>query len=95
MHRDFACLLFSKLIRKPAESRITEIINESVLVEQDFVRESLPTNLIGMNQHMMCKYVEFVADLLLEELGYSKRYNTKNLFDFMENISIEGKTNFF
>jgi ribonucleoside-diphosphate reductase beta chain len=75
--------------------RIIEIISDAVAIEKDFVTDALPVKLIGMNSEMMCQYIEFVADRLLFELGCPKIYNSTNPFDFMEMISLQGKTNFF
>jgi len=95
MHTDFAVLLYSKLKRKINKNKIYEIIKEAVSIEKEFICESLPCRLIGMNQKSMKQYIEFVADRLVLQLGYDKIYNSANPFDFMEMISIEGKTNFF
>ena len=95
MHTDFAVLLFSKLQKKPKKAKIVELIKEAVEIEQEFITEALPCKLIGMNAKLMKQYIEFVADRLIVQLGYSKIYNSTNPFDFMEMISIEGKTNFF
>lgn len=95
MHRDFACLLYGKLERQLDPARVQEIISEAVVYEQEFVTEALPVNLIGINCGMMSDYIEFVADHLLASLGVTKVYNTANPFDWMEMISLEGKTNFF
>nr|CAH8871862.1 unnamed protein product [Trichobilharzia regenti] len=95
LHCDFACLLFKHIVKKPPKERIELIMKEAVVIEQQFLSEALPVSLIGMNCKLMCQYIEFIADRLLVELGYEKIYNSDNPFDFMENISIEGKTNFF
>jgi ribonucleoside-diphosphate reductase beta chain len=95
MHRDFACLLYSMLELKLPEERVHEIILDAVNHEKEFVMEALPVNLIGINCEMMSEYIEFVADHLLASLGVGKMYNTVNPFDWMEMISLEGKTNFF
>ncbi|MCC9169075.1 ribonucleoside-diphosphate reductase small subunit [Pontibacter harenae] len=95
VHCDFACLLYSMLENKLPEERVHEIIRDAVSIEQEFVTDSLPVDLIGMNTKLMSQYIEFVADRLLVELGYSKVYNSTNPFDFMEMISLQGKTNFF
>ncbi|CAH1962012.1 unnamed protein product [Acanthoscelides obtectus] len=95
LHCDFACLLFSYLVQKPSQERITNIIRDAVAIEQEFLSDALPVSLIGMNCDLMCQYIEFVADRLLTELGCKKVYNVKNPFDFMSIISTEGKTNFF
>ena len=98
MHTDFACLLHSKLLptQKLAPEHIAEIVREAVALEQDFVRSSLPEPILGMNSEEMCKYVEFVADRLARALGLSSNiYCTPNPLLFMEQISLQGKTNFF
>ncbi len=95
MHTDFACLLYSQLEQKLSSERVTAIIAEAVAIEQDFVTDALPVKLIGMNADMMSQYIEFVADRLLVSLGCNKLYNVGNPFDFMEMISLQGKTNFF
>ena len=95
MHTDFAVLLFSKLQKKPKKAKIVELIKEAVEIEQEFITEALPCKLIGMNAKLMKQYIEFVADRLIVQLGYPKIYNSANPFDFMEMISLEGKTNFF
>ncbi|MBT8194888.1 MAG: ribonucleoside-diphosphate reductase [Bacteroidia bacterium] len=95
LHCDFACLLYSMLENKISEEAVLEIINDAVELEKEFVVSSLPVGLIGMNSKLMCQYIEFVADRLLNSLGYKKHYNSENPFDFMELISLAGKTNFF
>ncbi|XP_053316422.1 ribonucleoside-diphosphate reductase subunit M2-like [Spea bombifrons] len=95
LHTDFACLMFKHLVNKPSEARVKELITDAVRIEQEFLTDALPVNLIGMNCKLMAQYIEFVADRLLLELGFSKIYRVENPFDFMENISLEGKTNFF
>jgi len=95
LHCDFACLLYSQLQNKLAPSQVTEIIKNAVTIEKEFVVDAIPVKLIGMNADMMCQYIEFVADRLLVALGCPKVYNTTNPFDFMELISLQGKTNFF
>jgi len=95
LHCDFACLMFSHLENKPSQERIYQIIDEAVKIEQEFLTEALPCRLIGMNCDLMRQYIEFVADRLLLELKCDKIYNKENPFDFMEHISLEGKTNFF
>lgn len=94
LHCDFACLIFHHLINKPTEHRVREVICEAVAIEKQFWVESLPC-LLGMNAELMNTYIEFVADRLLVSLNYSKAYKVGNPFPFMENISLEGKTNFF
>jgi ribonucleoside-diphosphate reductase beta chain len=95
LHCDFACLLYSMLENKLSEERVKSIIMDAVTNEHEFVTDALPVSLIGMNSKLMCQYIEFVADRLLVALGYSKVYNVTNPFDFMETISLQGKTNFF
>jgi len=95
LHTDFACLMYKHLVNKPSEEHVKSIIADAVKIEQEFLTDALPVNLIGMNCVLMSQYIEFVADRLLLELGCSKMYNVENPFDFMENISLEGKTNFF
>jgi ribonucleoside-diphosphate reductase beta chain len=95
LHCEFACLMYSMLENKMTEEEVQKIILEAVEIEKEFVSESLPVDLIGMNAKLMQQYIEFVADRWLNELGYSKVYNTTNPFDFMEMISLQGKTNFF
>lgn len=95
LHTEFAILLYSKLLKKVGKARVVEIIKEAVDIEKEFICEALPCRLIGMNSNLMCQYIEFVADRLSIQLGYDKIYNTKNSFDFMNMISLEGKTNFF
>lgn len=95
MHTDFACLLFTHLKRRPHPDVIQKIITESVHIEQEFLADALPVSLIGMNANLMCQYIEFVADRLLVSLGNDKFYNSSNPFDFMDMISLQGKTNFF
>jgi len=95
MHTEFAVLLYTKMQRKMKKARIYDIIKDAVTIEKEFICEALPCRLIGMNSKLMSQYIEFVADRLVVQLGYEKIYNTANPFDFMEMISLEGKTNFF
>ncbi|MDC0615605.1 ribonucleotide-diphosphate reductase subunit beta [Schleiferiaceae bacterium] len=96
LHRDFACHLHNNhLVNKVPQERIIQIISEALDIEREFITESLPVNLIGMNSKLMSEYLEFVTDHLLETLNCPKVYNTANPFDFMDMISLEGKTNFF
>ena len=95
LHTEFAVLLYSQLNKKINKARIHEIIKEAVDIEKEFINDALPCRLIGMNAGLMSQYIEFVADRLTVQLGYEKMYNAGNPFDFMEMISIEGKTNFF
>ena len=95
LHTEFACLMYSMLENKLSQDTINEIIKESVEIEKEFINDSIPCRLIGMNAVLMSQYIEFVADRLLVQLGYEKIYNSSNPFEFMEMISMEGKTNFF
>ena len=95
LHTDFACLMYSMLQNKLSKNEVNQIISEAVNIEIEFITESLPCSLIGMNKDEMKKYIKFVADRLLLQLGYNKIYNEKNPFDFMEMISMEQKGNFF
>ena len=95
MHTDFATLLHSKLQQPAAPARVRQIITEAVDIEKVFIRDSLPVSLIGMNADLMTQYIEFVADRLLVSLGCEKAYGSANPFDWMEMISLQGKTNFF
>ncbi|ODV83683.1 hypothetical protein CANARDRAFT_9247 [[Candida] arabinofermentans NRRL YB-2248] len=95
LHTDFACLLFSHMNNTPNEEIVVKIITEAVEIEKRYFTDALPCNLLGMNSDLMCQYVEFVADRLLLSLGCKKHYKVNNPFDFMENISLAGKTNFF
>ena len=96
MHCDFACLLYTRhLVNKLPKSTIEKIIRDAVDIEKEFICDALPVRLIGMNADLMSQYIEFVADRLLVELGNDKIFNASNPFDFMEMISLQGKTNFF
>ncbi|KAJ6599169.1 ribonucleotide reductase [Mycena vulgaris] len=95
MHTDFACLLFTHLKRRPHPDTVQRIITEAVKIEQEFLTDALPVDLIGMNAKLMRQYIEFVADRLLISLGNGKVYHAANPFDFMDMISLQGKTNFF
>eukprot|EP00548_Thalassiothrix_antarctica_P008867 CAMPEP_0194131784 /NCGR_PEP_ID=MMETSP0152-20130528/2460_1 /TAXON_ID=1049557 /ORGANISM="Thalassiothrix antarctica, Strain L6-D1" /LENGTH=411 /DNA_ID=CAMNT_0038826661 /DNA_START=51 /DNA_END=1286 /DNA_ORIENTATION=+ len=95
LHCDFACMLYSKLVNKLPQSRVTDIITDAVEIEKEFVSDALPVELIGMNSRLMCDYIEFCADRLLVALGCPKYYNAVNPFEWMEMISLQGKTNFF
>ena len=95
LHTEFAVLLYNKLENRLKNQKIEEIIKNAVEIEKEFICEALPCNLIGMNSKLMSQYIEFVADRLAVQLGNNKIYNSSNPFDFMEMISIEGKTNFF
>ena len=95
LHCDFACLLYNILGSKLSTERVQQIIGDAVAIEKEFVSDALPVDLIGMNSKLMCQYIEFVADRLLVALGYKRLFNATNPFDFMELISLQGKTNFF
>jgi ribonucleoside-diphosphate reductase beta chain len=96
LHCDFACMLYNQHItNKLSKETIQQIIMDAVAIEKEFVTDALPVKLIGMNADLMCQYIEFVADRLLVELGNQRVYNVSNPFDFMELISLQGKTNFF
>lgn len=95
LHCDFACLLYSQMENPLPIETVTEVIVGAVVLEEEFVRDALPVRLIGMNADLMCQYIRFVADRLLASLGCPKVYNTTNPFDFMDLISMQGKTNFF
>lgn len=96
LHCDFACLLYNNHIQNQLSiDTVTAIISDAVEIEKEFVTDALPVKLIGMNADLMCQYIEFVADRLLVELGGRKIYNATNPFDFMDMISLQGKTNFF
>lgn len=95
LHTEFAILLYSKLNKKIAKNKLYDIVKEAVEIEKEFITESIPCRMIGMNSKLMCQYIEFVADRLCLQLGYDKLYNSANPFDFMELISIESKVNFF
>lgn len=96
LHRDFACLLYTDHIRNQMDpAAVYDIIRNAVEIEQEFVSDALPVSLIGMNAELMKQYIEFVADHLLISLNLQKIYNATNPFDFMDMISLQGKTNFF
>jgi ribonucleotide reductase beta subunit family protein with ferritin-like domain len=95
LHTDFACLLYSKVQNRLSEERIKEIIRDAVAIEREFITDALPVELIGMNSKLMGQYIEFCADRLLMSLGCGKQWNVKNPFDWMDLISLQGKTNFF
>jgi hypothetical protein len=95
LHCDFACLLYSKLVNRLPESRIVEIICSTVAIEMEFVVDALPVELMGMNSAMMCNYIKFCANRLLLCLGCDRHFKIGNLFEWMETISLQGKTNFF
>jgi len=95
LHAEFACLLYSMLQNKLPDSVVHDIVRGAVTAERKFITEALPCDLIGMNNELMTKYIEFVADRLLSSLGHPKIFNSSNPFDWMELISLQGKTNFF
>jgi len=95
LHCDFACLLYSLLNNKLSEDKVRKIVCDAVEIEREFVCDALPCDLVGMNSKLMSQYIDFVADRLLVALGCSKVYNAQNPFDWMELISLQGKTNFF
>ncbi len=95
LHCDFACLLYSQLKHPLPVDHVQNIISNAVVIEKEFVRDALPVRLIGMNADLMCQYIEFVSDRLLQALGVPKIFHASNPFDFMDLISMEGKTNFF
>ena len=95
MHTDHAVLLYRYIVNQHTQSEVFKIVETAVDIEDEFITASLPCELIGMNSKMMKEYIRFVADRLLQQLGYNKLWNAENPFDFMENISLEGKTNFF
>lgn len=95
LHTEFAALLYTKLTKKIQKHRVYDIVKEAVEIEKEFISDALPCRLIGMNAKLMSQYIEFVADRLLLQLGYDKIFNATNPFDFMEMISLAGKTNFF
>ncbi|PSR95943.1 Ribonucleoside-diphosphate reductase small chain like [Actinidia chinensis var. chinensis] len=95
LHCDFACLLYELMTHKPSEDRVRGIVADAVTIEREFVCDALPCALVGMNGDLMSQYIEFVADRLLGALGCGKMYGVPNPFDWMELISLQGKTNFF
>ena len=95
LHCEFACLLYKMLSSKLSQEQVQSIIGNAVEIEKEFITEALPADLIGMNSRLMKQYIEFVADRWIDELGYPKLFNVSNPFDFMEMISLQGKTNFF
>ena len=96
LHCDFACHIYNRHVQNQlSKATVREIILDAVKIEKEFVTDALPVNLIGMNAELMCQYIEFVADRLLLELECEKEFDATNPFDFMEMISLQGKTNFF
>jgi ribonucleoside-diphosphate reductase subunit M2 len=95
LHCDFACLLYSKLINWLPDSRIVKIVSSAVKIEMEFIVDALPVILIGMNLAMMCNYIKFCTDWFLLTLGCNHHFKVRNPFEWMETISLQGKTNFF
>lgn len=95
LHLEFAIELFKLLKHKPSQDIVHEIVREAVAIEKSFILDALPCSLIGMNAEKMSEYIEYVSDRMLKQAGFDKIWNTQNPFDFMENISLDGKTNFF
>lgn len=95
MHTDFAVALYNMLNNRLSQEEIYDLIVEALEIEKEFILEALPCSLIGMNADLMTQYLEFVADRLIMQLGYERRFNTENPFEFMELISLRPKTNFF
>lgn len=94
-HCDFAALLFSHIVKKPSAEKIHEIFSDAVAIEKEFITDAIPVDLIGMNTGLMSTYIEYVADRLLTVLGYPKIFHSANPFDFMDLITLQGRTNFF
>jgi len=95
LHTEFACLLYKHIVNKLSQEKVYEIISDAVKCEQEFITDALPVELIGMNSKLMAQYIEFVADRLIFSLGYPKLYKSENPFEWMDMISLQGKTNFF
>ena len=95
LHQEFAVELYKVLRNKPNVNTLHAIVKEAVEIEKGFILDALPCNLIGMNSEKMAEYIEYVSDRLLKQIGVPPIWNSKNPFDFMENISLDGKTNFF
>ena len=95
LHATSAILIYNKLVNKLSESKIYDIFKEAINIEKQFVVESLPVSLLGMNETLMCEYIEYIGDFWLKELKLQPIYNTKNPFSFMDNLALEIKTNFF
>jgi ribonucleotide reductase beta subunit family protein with ferritin-like domain len=95
LHRDFACLLYRTMYAKQDDAAVHQIVRDAVAVEQAFVRDALPVHIIGMNKDLMAQYVEYVADHLLVSLGHTRLFHAANPFEWMDLISLSGKTNFF
>ncbi|KAK9836074.1 hypothetical protein WJX84_001169 [Apatococcus fuscideae] len=95
LHTDFACLLYNELDHQLPEAAVQRIVAEAVQLEEEYTCQALSVSLVGMNADLMAQYIKFVADRLLQALGCSKLYDARNPFDWMEQISLQGKTNFF
>lgn len=95
LHMEFACELYRELVWKLTQEQVESILKEAVAIEKEFVCDSLPVRLIGMNSDLMCQYIEYVADRLAKQLGYMRVFGAENPFGFMERISMESRTNFF
>ncbi len=95
LHTDFACAMYEEIQNRLTQAEVEQIIGEAVEIEKEFITDALPCSLIGMNKELMSEYIEYVADRLMKQLGYKPIWGTANPFDFMERISIEGKSNFF
>ncbi len=95
LHAEFACLLYQYVVNRLDVAEITKIMRDAVEIESEFINESLPCRLLGMNAELMTQYIQFVADRLMVQLGYDRIYNVNNPFDWMETISLQSKTNFF
>ena len=95
LHCDFACLLYTYLVNRLPEARVHEIVADAVAIEKEFITDALPVELIGMNSALKGQYIEFCADRLVEALGYQKLYNSRNPFEWMDMLSLSGKSNFF
>ena len=95
LHCDFAVLIYNHLYNKVSQERVTEIIKEAVVIEIEFITESIPCKMIGMNSELMIEYIMYVADRLLLQLGFDIIYFKENPFDFMKSFGLHGKTNFF
>jgi ribonucleoside-diphosphate reductase subunit M2 len=95
LHTEFAVLLYKHVVNKVSVNEMNEMMEDAVKIEEEFICQSLPCRLLGMNQELMSEYIRFVADRLLIQFGYPKIYNVTNPFTFMNKISLEGKTNFF
>jgi ribonucleotide reductase beta subunit family protein with ferritin-like domain len=95
LHTDFAILMYHHLLNKVSQERVEEIMKEAVEIEMEFITESIPCSMIGMNTELMCQYIKYVADRLLSQLEFEKIYNVENPFDFMKAFALDGKSNFF